>query len=109
MKIGRTGQIEFSDLIGRIAEGQRPKRIAGDLGLTVNCVHKRIHHHLRMAGYQTLEQAVAYYVVRKVQAGLPLALRGQLDMLMGLFKPKPEKRRPYPIRPSRRSPSNLEK
>lgn len=66
----------------KLAEGKKRKEIAAELGVSYSTMRRRLSRHVHAIGCETVEQAVAVQTAEKIKAILPLALQGQVDLVM---------------------------
>lgn len=75
--------VEDRVLIERLADGERPRTIAAEIGVSLSTVRRRLSRYVRASGFQTPEQAVAVHTAEKIKRALPMALQSQVDLVMG--------------------------
>ena len=70
-------------MLDRLADGDKPKMIAAELGCSYSTLRRRLSRYVQAIGCTTPEQAVAKHTVEKIKRALPSALAVQVDMVMG--------------------------
>ena len=69
-------------VIEKLSEGEKPKAIADEIGVSYSTLRRRISRYVKAIGCETPEQAVAQHVAEKIKRQMPLALRNQVDLVM---------------------------
>lgn len=79
---GRRRTVDRFDLMNRLACGQTQREIAEALPCDYRVLRQMTSEHVRDMGCRTLAQAIAQHVAVRIRAGLPLALKPQVDQLI---------------------------
>jgi IS30 family transposase len=70
------------DTVAKLAAGEKPRRIAADLGVSYSTLRRRLSRHVKAIGCTTPEQAVAEYVLGRAKAVVPTAVQPLLDRIL---------------------------
>lgn len=78
----RDKALQDRQTLEKLAEGKKPRAIAAEIGIAYPTLRRRLSRYVHAIGCETVEQAVAVQTAAKIKASLPLALHGQVDLVM---------------------------